>query len=137
MVSKRFPTRIEFPPNTNITLGLFLGGKEETIESIAGEEKEKITETMKSFWERIPVSKTSKEKKRDGVIVVSSVKPVWEKVIKQIIEAPKVVEEKTKPLQSEVVENIEVKTEEPSSIIEQVAKKSNPVAVTGKGQQRV
>jgi len=70
--------------NTNITIGLFLEDKEEFIKSVPGRSHKKLTDCFKSAWQKIPVVKSSKEKKRDGVIVVSSVKPAWTKVVQQI-----------------------------------------------------
>jgi len=43
-----------------------------------------LTELFKLAWGKIPIAKSSKEKKRDGVIVVSSVKAAWTKVIQKI-----------------------------------------------------
>ncbi len=70
--------------NTNIDIGLFLDGKERFIKSIPGRSKAKLATCLKSAWGKIPVAESSKEKKRDGVIVVSSVKPDWTKLIQQI-----------------------------------------------------
>lgn len=70
--------------NTNITIALFLKNKEESVISIPGEDKTKLTSCLKTAWQKIPTLKSSKEKRRDGVIVVSSVKPQWTKIIKQI-----------------------------------------------------
>ncbi|MBN1973110.1 MAG: type III pantothenate kinase [Sedimentisphaerales bacterium] len=70
--------------NTNIGIALFLDNNEESIESIAGDNREKLESCLKTVWEKIPISKSSKEKRRDGVIVVSSVKPVWTKTIEDI-----------------------------------------------------
>ena len=70
--------------NTNITVGLFLKNKEEYIKSVPGGSKAKLTELFKSTWEKIPILKSSKEKKRNGVIVVSSVKPAWTTQVRQI-----------------------------------------------------
>ena len=70
--------------NTNIHIGLFLEGKEEYIKSIPGGSRTKLTNCLKSAWEKIPVIESSKEKKRNGVIVISSVKPAWTKIIKEI-----------------------------------------------------
>ncbi|MHC4738239.1 MAG: type III pantothenate kinase [Planctomycetota bacterium] len=70
--------------NTNITVGLFLKNKEEYIKSVPGSSKTKLTELLKSAWEKIPILKTSKEQKRNGVIIVSSVKPAWTTQVKQI-----------------------------------------------------
>jgi type III pantothenate kinase len=72
--------------NTNIHIGLFLEGKEEYIKSIPGESRTKLTNCLKSAWQKIPVIESSKENKRNGVIVVSSVKPVWTNVIKEIVQ---------------------------------------------------
>ena len=71
--------------NTNITIGLFMKGQEKSIESIPGSSESKLTECFKSAWQKIPIAKSSKEKKRDGVIVVSSVKPAWTKVVQQLV----------------------------------------------------
>ena len=70
--------------NTNITIGLFLKGEEQFIKSIPGRSRAELTECLKSAWGKIPIAKSSKEKKRDGVIVVSSVKPAWTKHIQEI-----------------------------------------------------
>ena len=70
--------------NTNITIGLFLEDREEFIKSIPGQSTDKLTELFKLAWGKIPIAKSSKEKKRDGVIVVSSVKAAWTKVIQKI-----------------------------------------------------
>jgi len=71
--------------NTNITIGLFLNGEEEFIKSIPGNSESELTECLKSAWQKIPIAKSSKEKKRDGVIVVSSVKLAWTKLIEKIV----------------------------------------------------
>lgn len=70
--------------NTNIDIGLFLDGKEQFIKSIPGRSQAKLATCLKSAWGKIPVAESSKEKKRDGVIVVSSVKPDWTRLIQQI-----------------------------------------------------
>jgi type III pantothenate kinase len=70
--------------NTNITIGLFLQGEENFIKSVPGGQRARLISCMKSAWERVPVAKSSKAKKRDGVIVVSSVKPAWTRLIQQI-----------------------------------------------------
>ncbi|MHC4482370.1 MAG: type III pantothenate kinase [Planctomycetota bacterium] len=70
--------------NTNITVGLFLKGEEKFIKSIPGEARAKLEACLKSAWQKVPVAKSSKEKRRDGVIVVSSVKSVWTKAVQQI-----------------------------------------------------
>ncbi|MEE9370770.1 MAG: type III pantothenate kinase [Sedimentisphaerales bacterium] len=70
--------------NTNITIGLFLEGQEQFIKSIPGRSQPELAECLKSAWGKIPIAKSSKEKKRDGVLVVSSVKPAWTKLVKKI-----------------------------------------------------
>jgi len=71
--------------NTNIAIGLFLDGKEQFIKSIPGRSRAKLTECLKSAWAKIPIAESSKEKKRDGVIVISSVKPAWTGLIQEIV----------------------------------------------------
>jgi type III pantothenate kinase len=70
--------------NTNISIGLFLEGKEQSIKSIPGGSRAKLTSCLKSAWAKIPVAESSKEKKHNGVIVVSSVKPDWTRLIREI-----------------------------------------------------
>ena len=70
--------------NTNITIGLYLKDEEQFIKSIPGRSRKELTSCLKSAWQKIPIAESSKEKKRDGVIVISSVKPAWTKLIKQI-----------------------------------------------------
>ncbi|MHC4534627.1 MAG: type III pantothenate kinase [Planctomycetota bacterium] len=70
--------------NTNISIGLFLEGKEQLIKSIPGGSRAKLKDCIKSAWSKIPVVEGSKEKKHDGVIVISSVKPDWTKTIREI-----------------------------------------------------
>ena len=72
--------------NTNIDIGFFLEYKEEFIESIPGRSQARLKDCLKSAWEKMPVVESSKEGKRDGVIVVSSVKPVWTELVRQIAE---------------------------------------------------
>jgi type III pantothenate kinase len=71
--------------NTNITIGFYLKDEEQFIKSIPGQSHKELTSTLVSAWEKIPVVKSSREKKHNGVIVVSSVKPAWTKLIGQIV----------------------------------------------------
>ena len=70
--------------NTNVAIGLFLEGREEFIESFPGPPGAELTSCLESAWQKIPLVEGSKENKRDGVIVISSVKPSWTEVIRQI-----------------------------------------------------
>lgn len=71
--------------NTNIEIALYLQDEEQFVKSVSGRSHAKLTDLFKAAWEKIPVSKSSKEGKRDGVIVVSSVKPDWTKLVRQIL----------------------------------------------------
>ncbi len=70
--------------NTNIDIGFYLEDEEKSIESIPGRSRAKLTDYIKSAWREIPLVEGSTEEKRDGVIVVSSVKPAWTELIRQI-----------------------------------------------------
>jgi len=70
--------------NTNIGVGLFLDNEEKSIEVVPGASRGKLAKRLKSAWAEIPVLETSKEGKRNGVIVVSSVKPAWTKLVGEI-----------------------------------------------------
>ena len=71
--------------NTNISVGLYLKGEVDSIESVDGNDIEQLTKCLKASWDNIPVLASSKEKKHDGVVVACSVNPQWTKVIKQIV----------------------------------------------------
>lgn len=71
--------------NTNIHIGLFLKGQEKSINTIAGLNEAKIKSIIKELWLQIPILESSKEKKRDGVIVVCSVKSDWTKMVRGIV----------------------------------------------------
>ena len=49
--------------NTNITIGLFLESREEFIKPIPGQSESQLTSCFKSAWDKIPIAKSSKEKK--------------------------------------------------------------------------
>ena len=71
--------------NTNIKVGLFLSGKDESIESFAGGDWGGIGDCIKKAWDKVPVLACSKEQKRDGVIAVCSVKPEWTVEVARIV----------------------------------------------------
>lgn len=71
--------------NTNIDIGFYLEDEEKSITSIPGQSRSKLVEHLKSSWEQIPLVEGSIEEKRNGVIVVSSVKPAWTQVIREIV----------------------------------------------------
>lgn len=70
--------------NTNIHIGLFVQDQEKSIESVGGRSRAKLTNRLRSAWQEIPIVEGSTEEKRNGVIVVSSVKPVWTELVRQI-----------------------------------------------------
>jgi type III pantothenate kinase len=71
--------------NTNITIGLYLKDEEQFIKSVPGQSRKELEGCLTSAWGKIPIIKSSKEKKRDGVIIVSSVKSAWTKLVRQIV----------------------------------------------------
>jgi type III pantothenate kinase len=71
--------------NTNITIALYLKGQEQFIKSVSGRSRAKLTDLLKSAWDKIPIAKSSKDRKRDGVIVVCSVKPAWTELVREIV----------------------------------------------------
>ena len=70
--------------NTNIDVGLFVQDQQKSIESVPGRSRAKLTNLLRSAWQEIPMVEGSTEEKRDGVIVVSSVKPLWTELVRQI-----------------------------------------------------
>lgn len=73
--------------NTNIGFGLYLEGEQDSVESIPGDHQDEIKATLMSLWEKIPVMEQSREGRRDGVIVASSVQPAWTEKIQAIARA--------------------------------------------------
>ena len=70
--------------NTNITVGLFLDGMEDSVQSLPGADRAELTNALQAAWQKIPVLEASAEGRRDGVIVVSSVKPAWTESVRQL-----------------------------------------------------
>ncbi|MHC4157710.1 MAG: type III pantothenate kinase [Planctomycetota bacterium] len=100
--------------NTNITIGLFLDGQEQFIKSIPGRSQSELTDCLKSAWDEIPIVKSSKEKKRNGVIVISSVKPSWTKLVEQI--AKKALGEKIHVIGKDIPLPITLWVDEPDKV---------------------
>jgi type III pantothenate kinase len=86
--------------NTNITVALFLGSTEKFIKFVPGDAAGKLKTLLTSAWGQIPFVKSAKVKKRDGVIVVSSVKDGWTKLVADICE--KELDEKIKLIGTDV-----------------------------------
>ena len=70
--------------NTNIKIGYFLNDSQQFIESVSGADTKKLTEIITSAWEQVPFVRRAQEPIREGVIVVSSVKPEWTEVVRYI-----------------------------------------------------
>jgi type III pantothenate kinase len=70
--------------NTNIGVALYLDDQEQFVKSIPGSEKSKLASCLMSAWAKLPCVKSSKQHKHEGVIVVSSVKPVWTEMVREI-----------------------------------------------------
>ena len=70
--------------NNNITIALFVDSDEKFIKSIDGSDRRQITDILVDAWNRFPPVKSSKVNKREGVIVVSSVKPEWCDMVRDI-----------------------------------------------------
>ncbi len=71
--------------NTNITIALFIKDEEQFTKSVPGKSTKKLADTLKSAWAKIPLSQTSREKRRNGVIIASSVRPEWTKQVQKIV----------------------------------------------------
>jgi type III pantothenate kinase len=71
--------------NTSVGVGFFLNDKEELIQSIPNTDLVTLAGILKSSWARVPTATASKEKKRDAVIVASSVNPKVADAIADII----------------------------------------------------
>ena len=71
--------------NTSIRIGLFLNDKKESIQTVSGTAQDELKTALNSAWEKIPKISLSREGRRDGVLVVSSVKPEWTKQVARIV----------------------------------------------------
>ena len=72
--------------NTNIKVGFFLKDSQQFIESVSGDDTKKLTKIITDAWEQVPFAKRATDPIREGVVVVSSVKPEWTKLVKTICE---------------------------------------------------
>ena len=100
--------------NTNIGVGLFLKGEEQFVKSVSGEATVELTDLLKSTWEMIPVARSSREGKRDGVIVASSVKPAWTELVRNIVK--QTTGEKMLLVGKDIPFPIEISIDEPDKV---------------------
>jgi type III pantothenate kinase len=70
--------------NSTITVGLFVEDDEKFIESVVGTDRDRLSNMLIDAWSQIPFAKSDTVEIRDGSIVVSSVKPEWTDLVKDI-----------------------------------------------------
>ena len=92
--------------NTNITVGLFVNDGEKFIETVAGGDGDRLQSLLVEAWEQVPFVKNAKVDKRDGAIVVSSVKPEWIKSVREICKSE--LDEKIRVIGEEIPLPIEM-----------------------------
>ena len=100
--------------NTNITVALYIADKEIFIESVPGDEKEKLSKLLKTAWKELPFVKSAKVKKREGVIVASSVKGEWTESVVEICKNE--LEEKIKLIGKDIPLPIEMGIENANQV---------------------
>jgi type III pantothenate kinase len=100
--------------NTNIGIGLFLKGEEQFVKTLSGEATAELAELLKSTWEMIPVAKSSREGKRDGAVVASSVKPDWTRLVRNT--AKQTIDENILLVGKDIPFPIELSINEPQTI---------------------
>ena len=100
--------------STNINIGLFLDGKEDFIRSLPGAEEAELRECLVDAWRKIPVLESSKEGKRNGVIVVSSVRPASTDRVRQIAE--ECLDEKIRVIGDDIPLPISVWVDQPGKV---------------------
>ena len=100
--------------NSNINISLFLDGTERFIESVSGDDEAKLIAVIEKGWSRIPFSKSAKEKVKDGTVVVSTVKPEWTKIVKQLVKER--LDEKIVVVGAEIPLPMEMAVDEPEKV---------------------
>jgi len=70
--------------NSTITVGLFVDDNEKFIETVSGGDRDKLGDMLIDAWGQFPMVKSDTVNKREGVIIVSSVKPEWCDMVKEI-----------------------------------------------------
>ncbi len=102
--------------NSHISLVLFLDNEEKDFQRLSNEDVtgKKLADILGGYWDRVPVNPISKEHKRDGVIVASSVKPEWTELIEEVCDDT--LGEKVKLIGRDVKLPIEMGVEEPEKV---------------------
>ncbi|MGH2272384.1 type III pantothenate kinase [Anaerohalosphaeraceae bacterium U12dextr] len=74
--------------NTNIKVALFLNDTEQYLKAISGNDqdvKQQLASLLRESWNQIPLVPSAAIPVRDGVVVVSSVKPVWTQLVEDTV----------------------------------------------------
>jgi type III pantothenate kinase len=103
--------------NTMITTGLYLDDQEKWVRSIPGkadDAKKQLTDLLMEAWGRIPPVEGSVEKKRNGVIVVSSVQNDWGRMVEELCR--ETLGEKILLIGREIPLPIEMAVNDPSAV---------------------
>jgi len=103
--------------NTTITTGLYLDDAEKLVRSIPGkadDARKQVTDLLLEMWGRIPVIEGSVEKKRNGLIVVSSVQDAWLEMVTEVCRQS--LGEKIRLIGREVRLPIEMAMDDPSAV---------------------
>ena len=100
--------------NTNISFGFFMQDKEELIQSMPNTDLTTLAGLLKSSWARIPTARSSKEKKRDGVIVASSVNPRVAEAVADIVRVE--LGEKMYLIGKDIPFSLNIAVDEPSRV---------------------
>jgi len=100
--------------NTNISFGFFLNDKEELVQSMPNTDLTALAGLLKSSWARIPTARSSKEKKRDGVIVASSVNPRVAEAVADIVRVE--LGEKMYLIGKDIPLSLNLAVDEPSNV---------------------
>jgi len=73
--------------NTNIAVGLYVDDQEQYVRTVPGaaeDARRRIGDLLVEGWNRFPLVAGSKEHKRDGLIVASSVKDAWMEMVREV-----------------------------------------------------
>lgn len=100
--------------NSTISVALFSNSQEEDRATFDGFNESKLKKHFKTIWKKLPVAALSTEKKREDVIVVSSVKPQWTTQLKTLIKDT--LDEKIMIIGEDIPLPMPVWTDEPNSV---------------------
>lgn len=71
--------------NTNIKIGLFMGAELKEVEVIPADDSAKIIDTLKSFWNEIPIPQGSADPTTKAAVIASSVDSASTERIREIV----------------------------------------------------